>query len=201
VSAPSIGVRVAAIVLAAGASRRLGQPKQLLIHEGEPLLQRAVRLTLEAGALPVFVVLGANSDAIHAAIDWKNSLQIFNEDWKKGIATSIHKGVGALQDNMPRIAGSLLLTCDQPRLTAAHLHLLIESFTAKPEPTIVASKYEGILGTPAVFPRSVFSELLKLQGDKGARALLVKPPCPLISVPFHGGEVDIDEPGDLAELN
>jgi molybdenum cofactor cytidylyltransferase len=196
-----MSAKVAAIVLAAGASSRLGQPKQLLLHHGEPLLQRAVRLSLEAGALPVFAVLGANFETIHAAIDWKNSLQVVNQDWKHGIATSIHKGVRALQDNVPRIAGSLLLTCDQPRLTAAHLRTLIETFAAQPEPTIVASSYAGIIGTPAAFPREVFADLLKLHGDKGARGVLAKPPCTLIAVPFPGGEVDIDEPTDLSELH
>jgi len=64
----------------------------------------------------------------------------------------------------------------------------------------VASAYAGVHGIPAIFPRSAFPDLLALSGDKGARALLVKPPRPLIVVPFEGGEVDIDEPGDLAEL-
>jgi molybdenum cofactor cytidylyltransferase len=157
-------------------------------------------MSLEAGALPVFAVLGANSSAILAAVDWRDSLQIFNQDWENGIATSIHKGVKALQDNVPHIAGSLILTCDQPRLTAVHLRALIETFRAQPEPAIVASQYAGTAGTPAAFPRQVFADLLRLQGDKGARSLLVKPPCPLIAVPFPCGEVDIDEPADLLLL-
>jgi len=196
-----MSARVAAIVLAAGASRRLGQPKQLLMHQGEPLLQRAVRLSLDAGALPVITVLGANFDVIHAAIDWKNSLQVVNRNWEEGIASSIHQGLKTLQENAPQIAGSLILTCDQPRLTVNHLQSLIETFLAQSEPTIVASAYAGIAGTPAVFPREVFANLLALRGDKGARALLVNPPCPLIAGPFPGGEVDIDEPADLSELD
>jgi molybdenum cofactor cytidylyltransferase len=77
---------------------------------------------------------------------------------------------------------------------------LIETFRAQPEPAIVASQYAGIVGTPAAFPRQVFADLLKLRGDKGARSLLANPPCPLIAVPFPGGEVDIDEPADLSLL-
>jgi len=94
----------------------------------------------------------------------------------------------------------LILSCDQPRLTTAHLRAVTESFTAQGEPSIVASEYVGVHGIPAVFPRSAFPDLLALSGDRGARALLVKPPCPLIAVPFEGGEVDIDQPADLAEL-
>jgi molybdenum cofactor cytidylyltransferase len=78
--------------------------------------------------------------------------------------------------------------------------LLIDTFVEQPEPTIVASQYAGMIGTPAAFPREVFVDLLKLRGDKGARALLVKPPCPLVAVPFPGGDEDIDEPADLALL-
>jgi molybdenum cofactor cytidylyltransferase len=77
---------------------------------------------------------------------------------------------------------------------------LIETFTAQAEPAIVASAYAGVHGVPAIFPRSMFADLLALRGDKGARSVLVHPPCPLIALPFIGGEVDIDQPGDLAQL-
>ena len=92
------------------------------------------------------------------------------------------------------------MSCDQPRLTAAHLRALIEAFTAQDEPSIVASAYAGVHGTPAVFPRFAFPHLLALTGDRGARVLLTQPPCSLIALPFEGGEVDIDQPADLAEL-
>jgi molybdenum cofactor cytidylyltransferase len=94
----------------------------------------------------------------------------------------------------------LILSCDQPRLTAGHLRALIDTFAAQTDPSIVASAYAGVHGVPAVFPRLVFPDLLALRGDKGARALLVQPPCPLIALPFPGGEVDVDEPADLAGI-
>jgi molybdenum cofactor cytidylyltransferase len=95
----------------------------------------------------------------------------------------------------------LILSCDQPRLSAAHLRALIEAFAVQSQPTIVASAYAGVHGVPAVFPRRVFADLLALKGDKGARALLVKPLCPVIALAFEGGEEDIDQPGDLAQLD
>ena len=96
-------------------------------------------------------------------------------------------------------AGALILACDQPRLTANYLRALMETFASQTEPSIIASAYAGVVGTPAVFPRMAFPQLRALRGDKGARALLAEPPCSLIAVPFAGGEVDIDILSDLKE--
>ena len=191
---------VAAIVLAAGASRRLGQPKQLLMYEGETLLARAIRLAGEAGAAPLLTVLGANCEVILAAVSLTCAASVINKNWEQGIATSIHAGLESLDASVPSVNAALILSCDQPRLTTDHLHVLIETFAAQPEPSIVASAYAGVVGIPSVFPRLAFPHLLALRGDQGARAILGQPPFPLISVPFSGGEVDIDQPGDLAQL-
>jgi molybdenum cofactor cytidylyltransferase len=192
---------VAAIVLAAGASRRLGQPKQLLMLGAETLLERAIRLSGEAGAAPIFAVLGANFELIRASIPIMDiSIPLINDRWEQGISTSIQTGLKALDAVARQADAALILSCDQPRLTADHLRVLIETFAAQPEPSIVASAYAGTVGIPAIFPRLVFPHLLALRGDRGARAILAQPPCPLISMPFHGGEVDIDNPEDLAQL-
>ena len=194
---------VAAIVLAAGASRRLGQPKQLLMLGGETLIARAIRLASEAGATPVIAVLGANHERIAAAIEsdkMSNAIPVVNSDWRQGIATSIHAGLRALEDLAPQAFGALILGCDQPRLTAEHLRALLEAFAAQGSSDIVASAYAGVAGIPAVLPRAVFADLLALRGDQGARALLMQSPRPPASLPFPGGEVDIDLPADLAQL-
>jgi molybdenum cofactor cytidylyltransferase len=194
---------VAAIVLAAGASRRLGQPKQLLRLGGETLLERAIRMAAESGATPVFVILGAHSEQIRAAVPLNqlpHAIPVLNSAWAQGMASSIHTALRPLSIVAPQAEGALILTCDQPRLTAAHLRALLQAFDAQPAPAIVASAYAGVLGIPAVFPRQVFANLRALRGDKGARALLLQPPCPLISLPFPGGEIDIDLPADLAQL-
>ncbi len=188
---------VAAIVLAAGASRRLGQPKQLLLLDGETLLARTVRLACESGATPVFAVLGAHAETIRASLQAAPAGILINSEWEQGIASSIHAGLHALDATA---AGTLILSCDQPHLTAQHLRTLMDTFCAQSAPTIVASAYAGVLGVPAVFPRTAFPQLFALRGDKGARALLVNPPCPLIAVPLPGGELDIDEPDDLRHL-
>jgi len=188
---------VAAIVLAAGASRRLGQPKQLLMLDGETLLARSVRLACEAGAAPVLVIVGAHAELIRAAVPADTVAVVMNDEWERGIASSIHAGVKTM-DAVAR--GLLILACDQPRLSVDHLRGLIETFAAQSEASIVASAYAGVLGIPAIFPREVFADLLALSGDRGARGLLMHPPCPMITLPFPGGAVDIDEPDDLAQL-
>jgi len=195
-----VNASVAGIVLAAGASLRLGQPKQLLMLAGETLLARSIRLAGEAGASPLLTVLGANFEVICASVALDQAIPVINDEWQQGIATTIHAGLNALDGVAPNATGALILSCDQPRLTAAHLRNLIEAFAAQPEPSIAASAYAGVLGIPAVFPRSAFPNLRALQGDKGARALLLEPPCPLIAVPFPGGEIDIDMPADLSQL-
>lgn len=191
---------VAAIILAAGASRRLGQPKQLLRHGGETLLERAIRLASEAGAAPVITILGAHHETIRVAVAFQGAAIVVNDKWEQGIASSIHAGITALDAAAQHASGVMILSCDQPRLTAAHVRALIETFTAQTEPTIVASAYAGVHGVPAVFPRPIFPELLALRGDQGARKLLVRPPCSLVALAFEGGEVDIDLPSDLAEI-
>ena len=191
---------VAAIILAAGASRRLGQPKQLVGFDGEALLQRALRLAAEAGASPVLVVLGAHFAPICAAIPFNQAIPVLNDKWDEGIATSIRAGLRELEVRAPESSSALVMTCDQPRLSEAHLRALIKLCDEQTNPAIAASAYAGSIGTPAIFPRVVFPALLALKGDRGARALLLDPPCPLISVPFEGGEIDIDLLSDLEHL-
>jgi molybdenum cofactor cytidylyltransferase len=191
---------LAAIILAAGASRRLGHPKQLVKFGGETLLERAIRLAAEGGASPVITVLGAHFIEICAAIPQDDSIRVLNDRWETGIASSIHTGIHLLDSILPDSPGTLIMTCDQPRLTAVHLRALLGVFDAQAEPSVVASAYAGAAGIPAAFPRSVFPRLRQLQGDQGARSLLANPPCPMIAVKFAGGEVDIDEPADLARL-
>jgi molybdenum cofactor cytidylyltransferase len=191
---------VAAIVLAAGGSRRLGQPKQLLLLNGETLVARALRVACEAGAAPVLTVLGAQHDHISNSIGASGAVVVINEDWQQGVSTSISAGIRAVAEYDPAPQGVLLLGCDQPRLDVNHLRELIRVFHAQNSEAIVSSSYAGIQGIPAIFPRVAFSGLLALRGDKGARALIASPPCAMVAVPFEGGEIDIDLPQDLAQI-
>jgi CTP:molybdopterin cytidylyltransferase MocA len=191
---------VAAIILAAGGSSRLGQPKQLLEYRGETLLDRAIRIAQEAGASPVLAVLGANFERVRASIKPYASIPVHNQRWRQGIASSIDEGLRALHVCAPEVTGALLMSCDQPRLTAEHLRALIDAFSAQAAPAIAASLYAGVHGVPAVFPRETFADLRALRGDKGAQSLIAQAPCPVVAIEFTGGEVDIDSPEDLAQL-
>jgi molybdenum cofactor cytidylyltransferase len=192
---------IPAIVLAAGPSSRLGQPKQLVEYHVETLLARAIRLAHEAGADPVFVVLGANLETILPAGLSDRAVPVINKDWQEGISSSIHAGLRAVHGTFPATEGVLLLACDQPRLSPRHLRALLRAFSSESGPVIAASSYDGALGTPAVFPRGAFRQLFDLRGDTGARVLFSKPPCPVVAVPFPDGEIDIDTPTDLDQLS
>lgn len=191
---------VAAIILAAGESRRLGQPKQLLAWEGETLLNRAIRMATEAGAGPVLAVLGARFASVSASVQSRTVIKVHNDRWRQGIGASIEAGMRALAVCAPESAGVLLMNCDQPLLSADHLRLLMHTFESHGPRAIAASAYGGVRGVPAVFPRETFEELRSLHGDKGARAIIERGLWPVASVEFEGGEVDIDVPEDLGQL-
>lgn len=191
---------IPAILLAAGESRRLGQPKQLVAVGREPLLERTLRIAREAKAHPLLVVLGAHFASIRARIDFQDAVPILNDDWQQGISTSIRAGLRELDVRAPQSTCALFITCDQPRLTAEHLRSLIAAHQAHAAPVIAASSYQGAYGTPAIFPRALFPRLHALGGDKGARALINPALCPVVVCPFDGGEIDIDEPSDLEHL-
>lgn len=183
---------VAAVLLAAGASRRLGRPKQLVDLAGEAMVRRAARLCLQAGLAPVLVVVGCAADEVAAALEGLGVSVVPNPDWPEGMAASLRAGVAALPPDCPAV---LLLPCDQPALSADLLAALAAAHEADRSAT-VASAYGGGLGVPALFPRARFPEFTALRGDRGAKALLAG----AVAVPFPGGEVDLDTPEDLEAL-
>ncbi len=175
----------AAIILAAGASTRLGEPKQLVMLGAETLLARAVRTAREAGCAPVVVVLGASAELIQKQCDLADALVVVNAAWSEGMASSIRIGIGAVAG----ASGVVLMTCDQPAITPEHLLKLTASGD------VTASSYAGRRGVPAYFPAQAFSALMQLSGDSGARVLLRSS----ATVPLAGGELDVDTFEELAQ--
>jgi molybdenum cofactor cytidylyltransferase len=180
----------AAVVLAAGGSTRLGEPKQLVVIGGETLLERAVRTARAAGCVPVLVVLGAAAEEVRARCDLGDAVVIVNPDWEEGMASSIgvglraaRVGVGAVKD----IEGVVLMTCDQPAVTAEHLRALMAAGE------VTASAYAGRRGVPAYFTASSFAALLQLKGDAGARELLRG----VRAIELANGELDVDTTADV----
>ncbi|SEB79517.1 nucleotidyltransferase family protein [Terriglobus roseus] len=187
--------KVAALVLAAGGSSRLGQPKQLVEYHGERLIDRAIRIAREAGASPIFVVLGAEYESILKVLTpFDSTIRILiNKGWKRGMASSIALGASAAE----RVGADdlLILTCDQVSVTREHLKKLMESSRRE---HVVASYYWERRGIPALFPDFAFHALQELTGDTGARDLLQDDA--VFTVPLPGGEFDVDTPGDLERL-
>jgi molybdenum cofactor cytidylyltransferase len=185
-------MRTAAVILAAGASTRLGEPKQLITIHGETLLARATRIAVESGVDHVFVVLGANTAALKAHAQTATIVE--NPLWQQGMATSIRAGVQAAA----AYDAILLLTCDQPAVTSLHLVQLI--LAGEEGNRIAASAYAERTGVPAIFPQKYFSELIALTGDSGARHLLRAHKSEVIEVPLENGELDLDTPESLEAI-
>lgn len=192
-------MNTAAIVLAAGSSSRLGQPKQLVVHCGESLVRRAIRAAREVNSNPIVVVLGAQADQLRTTLEGLEITRIRNGDWQEGIASSIRAGVGYLVDNAPGIDSAFLLACDQPFVDDVALQHLLDLRLTSGKP-IVASFYEGTYGIPALFDRSCFADLLKLKGDYGAKRLILSHPAQVAAIEFPNAAIDIDTPADFQKL-
>ena len=177
---------VAGVVLAAGGSARLGEPKQLVELEGERLLERAVRLAREAGLSPVIVVLGARAAEIATQCDLRGAQIERCERWTEGMSQAIAVGIRAAQEQ--GVKAAVVMTSDMPFVTPEHLRAL-----CKRRDAVRASSYDGRNGVPAHFPASTFFQLQALQGDAGARALLKT----ANAVALGEAALDVDTPQDV----
>jgi molybdenum cofactor cytidylyltransferase len=186
------------IILAAGASTRLGRPKQLLPWQGKTLLQHAVQSALAITTQPV-VVTGANADQLVAGLIQHQVQVVFNPEWQQGIASSIHCGLQALLNRTPTPDQVIFMVCDQPFVTDGLLLELINE-RQNTRKSIIASAYGGTLGIPALFDKSMFSQLLDLQGDTGAKKLIQQNADEVAVVNFPEGNIDVDTMGEYEEL-
>jgi CTP:molybdopterin cytidylyltransferase MocA len=178
-------VKIAGVVLAAGASTRLGRPKQSVVLGGETLLERAVRVAREAELSPVIVV-------VRELDDWAARLRalgyvvVVNAEAAEGMAASIRCGVRVAETL--HAVGVVVMACDQVLLRAEHLRALC----AEPG-KVTASEYAGRRGVPAYFPAEVFGALMELRGDVGAREMLRE----AAAVVDEGLAVDVDTEADV----
>ena len=175
-----------AVLLAAGSSLRLGSPKQLLEFRGKTLIRHAVEVAACVFGKNIVLVLKSYAEVSQFDLADLTLDIIDNPDWEEGMASSIRAGIAHLPKDA---SGALVLTIDQPLIGPSQLNRLVEAWEAD-QTRIVASEYNNVVGVPAVFPRTLFPELKKLQGDRGAKELLMARKTLPVCVPEAGFDVD-----------
>ena len=187
-------LRVAAVVLAAGASSRLGRAKQLLTFGGKRLVRHVVDAAAAAACSPIVVVVGAQAGSVLEALAGSEAHAVENPEWREGIASSLRRGIFALPE---QVDAAIVLLCDQPAVSPALLQALVatQRNTGK---AIVACRWNDVVGPPVLFLRERFPALLALSGDMGARSILGNAGDGVALVEFPDGDFDVDTPEDWA---
>lgn len=192
-------MRTGIIILAAGGSTRMGQPKMLLTYGGKTLLQRVAEQALGATTAPVVVVTGAGHDLVQQTLQHQAAYFVHNEQWQEGMGVSIRTGVGKITEIDKALDAVIILVCDQPFITTALLQQMMQqqSETGK---GLVACAYSNTIGTPVLFSKIYFAQLLTLHGKEGAKSILKQSAEDIAVVDFPQGATDIDTPGDYERL-
>lgn len=187
------------VVLAAGSSSRLGQPKQLLSYKNTSLLKNTISQASQVANTTIIVVTGFNHELIEKEITNPEIKTIYNPDWELGMSSSITKGLKELLRLNPDIEKIIFTVCDQPYVTNRVFENLIYEHQ-KTEKGIIASAYSVTLGTPVLFAKKYFTELQELKGQEGAKKIINKFLDDTAAVPFEKGDIDIDTIEDYNKL-
>ncbi|MCP4543692.1 MAG: HAD-IIA family hydrolase [Chloroflexi bacterium] len=190
--------KIAIVILAAGASTRFGQSKQLLDWGGVPLLAHVTDVALSAKLGPVIIVLGCQAEAARAALGERPVQRVMNWRWQEGMSTSAQVGVGAFP---PETEAAIFMQCDQPLITADLLQALVVCFDDG-DVSIVHPSHDGRRGTPVLFARRHFPEMAAVTGDVGGRGLITRHAEQVATVEVTDPNVlaDIDTPADYERL-
>jgi molybdenum cofactor cytidylyltransferase len=189
----------AGLVLAAGSSRRMGRPKQLLLVDGRPLLERVVAAANASSLDEVVLVLGGSADEIQAGIDRGRARVVYNADHLSGLGSSIRAGLASLDDRVDR---AVVILGDQPAVSAQLLDSLLELQASSGLPS-AALRFGDLLHPPVVLDRSLFGDLGSLEGDVGCRAVIRGRPELVASLAAgidNNHPIDIDTPEDYERL-
>ncbi len=194
------GVRIAAVVLAAGRGTRMGGGKLLRDLDGQPLVRHAVVAALASRARPVVVVTGAEAGGVAAALAGLDVILVDNPAHEDGLSTSLRAGIAALTEH--DVDGALVCLGDMPRVTAAHLDAVIDGFDPEADATIVVPTCERKRGNPVLWARRHFAAIANLTGDVGARALIERhaDQVRLVALDDPAILLDIDTPEALAAV-
>jgi molybdenum cofactor cytidylyltransferase len=183
--------KIGAVILAAGSSSRMGQPKQLLSLRGKTLVRACIDAVTEAGCSPVVVVTGSDSEKVHLELADANVIGARNTNWQRGIGSSIRSGVQSLIHHAPDVEAVLLMVCDQPAVNARFIERLI-AVRDETKKDIVASSYADTIGVPALFDRILFEDLLSLGDKAGAKSIILQKLERVEQLPFPDGAIDVD---------
>ena len=187
------------IVLAAGGSTRTKSPKQLFRFEEKTLLRRAVETALDSRCAPVHVVLGAEAERFAQELTGLPVHVTVNRDWEEGIGSSIRNGLRAATVRDSDMKAAVFMTVDQPFVTPEILDGLVETFLVS-DPPVVACAYDGTVGTPALFDVSLFETLRELEGDAGAKLIILQEGDEAVTIDAPDVGIDIDTEDDLHRL-
>jgi len=184
-----------AIILAAGGSSRLGEPKQFLVHVGETLVRRAALAAAAAGCAPIVVVAGDHRERIAREVADVSANVFYHPQWRLGIGNSLRAGVAHALAIAPGLDALIVMVCDQPFVTPEILQALIDVRAESRKPG-AACTYAGTIGVPALFSRSLFDGLSGLADGEGAKRIFLNRPTDFAHIAFPDGAIDIDTPAD-----
>lgn len=189
---------IAAVVLAAGGSSRMGKPKLLLAYHGKPLLLHVVDAATASQVGRTVVVLGYGARDLRRLLFGKPVEILLNRNWPRGLSTSVKCGLAAVSQEAEAV---LFLLADQPLVTSEIIDRLIEAFQAS-RAAIVAPTYQGRRGNPVLYSREMYPALEDLQGDQGGRALLETNREKVLTVKVASAAIlrDVDTPEDYLDL-
>ena len=187
------------ILLAAGGSSRMGQPKQLLRWGNQTLIEHQIHTVTKTGS-PVNVVLGSNANLVIPVIE-KYGINIFNnENWKNGMGSSIALGVQQITTKFPEADGILIALLDQPLISVSHFKKMTDIFLPGKRQIVISQSSSGWRGVPVLFDSFYFEELKQLKGDEGARQLTVKYKNEITTVECGDQTDDMDTPEKYQDL-
>ncbi len=187
---------IAGLLLAAGGARRFGSQKLVATLDDAPLVRHAA-LALAQEMDELIVVVGSEAAAVTRALEGIDARIVENDEWARGLSTSIRRGVQAAR---PETAAIIIALGDEPRVDTTVTRALISTWRETARPIVVA-RYVGEIGHPVLFDASVFSELLSLDGDRGARGMIQRSPDRVAYVDMTTAPpLDVDEPNDLRRL-
>ena len=191
--------KVALILLAAGESKRMGTPKQLLPYQGCSLIRHAATTAVASNCNPIIVVLGAKSDRISPEIKDLPVHIAYNTQWQQGMSASIAIGINTLLNINIDFDAVVVALADQPFITAQTYNRLIERYCQNYS-LAVASNYSDTLGVPALFARTLIRELLQMKHQGGAKQILKKYSDRAFNLDLPEAAIDIDTPTDYQRL-